>query len=75
MKAAGEEEFQNWNEEAISRFNLCDCLDLFRKVQFTSLPKSRAQKKLLVWLKARIISLVMPGDHRFSTSKLKHRNS
>jgi hypothetical protein len=71
MKVAGEEEFQNYDEEAISHYNISDCLDLFRKIQFKGLVKTRAQKRLLSALKARILTLVMPRDGYLSKAKGK----
>jgi hypothetical protein len=75
MKAAGEEEFQNYDEQAISHYNICDCLDLYRKIQFTGLAESPAKRKLVASLKARIITLVMPGEGNFPTGKVPPRSS
>lgn len=75
MKTAREEEVRKYNEEAISHYSICDCLDLFRKIQFMDMEKTRGKKKLMTALKARILSLVMPGERSFSTGKVTSRFS
>jgi hypothetical protein len=60
MKEKDEEVFQNCDEEAISRYNINDCLDLFRKLQFMGLTETKAQKDLVKSLELRIITLVIP---------------
>lgn len=71
MKAAGDEELKNCDEEAISHYNLCDCLDVVRKIQFMGLVKARAHKKLLASLKARILTLVIPKEGYYPKAKMK----
>jgi hypothetical protein len=62
MKEMEDTEFQNCNEEAISRYNINDCLELFRKLQFLGLTGNGPQKKLVKSLELRIITLVIPNE-------------
>jgi hypothetical protein len=64
MKASEEEDFENFDAEAIRHYNICDCLDLFRKLQFLGLADSREKKHLVKSLELRIITLVMPHEGR-----------
>jgi hypothetical protein len=75
MKAKEEEDFQHFDVEAIRHFNICDCLDLFRKIQFLDAIKTRNHEKIEASLEARIITLVMPGNGPFPARKLRSRTS
>ena len=62
MKALEEDDFQHYDPEAISFYTITDCLDLYRKLQFSGLIKTKTQKNLVACLKSRIITLVMPNE-------------
>jgi hypothetical protein len=70
MKAKEEKDAQHYDVEAIRHYNICDCLDLFRKIQFRGSLKTPAQKQLVASLEARIINLVMPADGSLPARKL-----
>lgn len=60
MKAPEEEDFQKFDAETVNQLTLKDCLDLFRKLQFSGLTSSKAHRHLAKLLEQRIINLVMP---------------
>jgi hypothetical protein len=62
MKASEEDDFQHCDPKAISQFTITDCLDLYRKLQFLGLIKTKTQKNLVESLKLRIITLVLPEE-------------
>jgi hypothetical protein len=75
MKAKEKKDFHHYDVEVIRHYNICDCLDLFRKIQFRGALKTPAQKKLVASLETRIINLVMPGDGASSSSQLSPRST
>lgn len=62
MKALEENDFHHYDPAAISDYTITDCLDLYRKLQFSGLTKTKTQRALVACLKSRIINLVIPDE-------------